>query len=59
MSTLDEEVARLRQKLTVVRLVTGTVKGGVIVPDVALPEGTRVTVQADFSAAELGRRGGR
>jgi len=48
MWTLEDEVARLRKKLTVIRLVTGTVKGGVVIPDAELPEGTRVTVQAEL-----------
>ena len=54
MWTIDEELAALRRKLTVVRLVTGTVEGGVVVPDVTLPEGTRVTVSLE--EARVGRR---
>lgn len=49
MWTLEDEVARLRKKLTVIRLVTGTVKGGVVIPDAELPEGARVIVQAELS----------
>ena len=47
MWSFDEEMQRLRRKLTLVRLVTGTVRDGVVVPDLELPEGTRVSVSLE------------
>lgn len=49
MSMLEEQLV-VQQRSQSVRLVTGTVRGGVVLPDLPLPEGSRVTVSMEHTS---------